>query len=61
MLKRLSALIVIEARYTAAINALKPQDLNPVEKQKLAINLPPGVDINMQIAKNVIAYVKKKK
>jgi hypothetical protein len=61
MLRQLSVLIVIEVKYIAAKHALKQQELNLAEKQKRAINLPPGVNTNMQLVKSVIDYVKKKK
>jgi hypothetical protein len=61
MLRRLSALIAIEAKYIAAKNALKQQGLNLVVKQRLVINLPPGASVSMQPVKSVTECVKKKK
>jgi len=61
MIRQLSALIAIEAKYIAAKHAHKPQGLNLVVKQKLATNLPPGASINMQPVKSVTECVKKKK
>jgi hypothetical protein len=54
MLNRLSALIVIAGKFTVATPAPKKPDLNPVEKQKNAINILLGENINTQPVKNAI-------
>jgi hypothetical protein len=61
MPNRLSALIVIGGKFTVVISALEKPDLNPVEKQKNAINIPLGENINTRPVKNAIesAFVKK--
>jgi hypothetical protein len=60
-LRQLSALIVIGVKYIAVKHALNQPGLNLVERQKLAINLPPGANVSMQPVKSVIECVKKKK